>query len=77
MKPSSVPCQILMDLFTSKIYNNSYCNWEKFQRHLQYTWHNSNTYLNVLNLYTEIIMLKNTALLSFDASDIAGKIIYG
>lgn len=60
---------------TSKL-DDRHCNWEKVQRHLQGIWHNSNTPLDVSTLLTEIINLKNAAPLSFDATDIAGKIIH-
>ena len=40
-------------------------------------WRNSNTSLDVLALHTEIMNLKNAALLSFDTADIAGRIIHG
>ena len=62
---------------TSKVYNYSHYSWEKVQRYLQGIWHNSNTSLDVLTLHTKIINLKNAALLSFDAADIADKIIHG
>ena len=39
-------------------------------------WPNFNTSLDVLALHTEIMNLKNAALLSFDAANIAGKIIH-
>lgn len=61
---------------TSKLYNDSHYNWKKIQRRLQGIWHNSNTSLDVLTLHTEIMNLKNDALLSF-AADIAGKVIHG
>ena len=48
---------------------------KKVQRHFQDIWHNSNTSLDVLTLHSEIMNLKNAALLSFDAADIADKII--
>jgi hypothetical protein len=65
--------------FTSKIYNDIHYNWEEMQRHLQGIWHNSNTSLDILSLYIEIINLKNAApaLLSFDAADTADEIIHG
>ena len=44
---------------------------------MQGIWHNSNTSLDVLALHTEIMNLKNAALLSFDDADIADKIIHG
>ena len=44
---------------------------------MQGIWHNSNTSLDVLALHTEIMNLKNAALLSFDTADIAGRIIHG
>ena len=62
---------------TSKIYNDSHYKWEKVQRHLQGIWHNSNTFLNILTSHSEIMNLKNAALLSFDAADTADKIIHG
>ena len=64
---------------TSKIYNDSHYNWEKVQRHLQGIWHNSNTSLDVyiLTLHSEVMNLKNLALLSFVAVDITDKIIHG
>ena len=65
-----------MDL-CSKIHIDSHYNWEKVQRHLQGIWHNSNTSLDVLTLHTEIRNLKDAVLLSFDAADIADKIIHG
>lgn len=65
-----------MDLFTSKTYN-SHFNWEKIQRHLQGIWHNSNTSLDIITLHNEIMNLKNTALLSFDAKHNADKINHG
>ena len=48
---------------------------KKVQRHFQDIWHNSNTSLDVLTLHSEIMNLRNAALLSFDAADIADKII--
>ena len=42
---------------------------------MQGIWHNSNTSLDVLTLHSEIMNLKNAALLSFDAADTADKII--
>jgi hypothetical protein len=65
-----------MDL-CSKIHIDSHYNWGKVQRHLQGIWHNSNTSLDVLTLHTEIRNLKDAVLLSFDAADIADKIIHG
>jgi hypothetical protein len=61
---------------TSKIYNDNHYNWEKVQRHLQCIWHNSNTSLDILTLHSEIVNLKNDALMSF-AADIADNIIHG
>jgi hypothetical protein len=48
---------------------------KKVQRHFQDIWHNSNTSLDVLTLHSEIMNLRNASLLSFDAADIADKII--
>ena len=62
---------------TSKIYNDSHYNWEKVQRHFQGIWHNSSTSLDDLTLHAEIMNLKNAALLSFNAGDIADKVILG
>jgi hypothetical protein len=62
---------------TPKAYNDSHYSWERVQRHLQGVWHNSNTSLDVLALHTEIMNLKNAALLSFDTADIAGRITHG
>jgi hypothetical protein len=62
---------------TSKDYDDSHYNWGRVQRHLQGIWHNSNTSLDVLVLHTEIINLKNSAPLSFDAADVADRIIHG
>ena len=62
---------------TSKIKSVSYYNRKKIQRHLQGIWHNSNTSLDVLTLHTKNTNLKNAAPLSFDAVDIADKIING
>ena len=55
---------------TSKVYNNSHYNLERVQRHLQGIWHDSNTSLDVLDLHTEIMNLKNAAPLRFDAADV-------
>ena len=62
---------------TPKVYDDSHYSWERVQRHLQGIWHNSNTSLDVLTLHTEIRNLKDAVLLSFDAADIADKIIHG
>ena len=62
---------------TSKIYNDCHYNWEKVQRHLLGIWHSSNTSLDVLTLNSEIMNLKDATLLSFNAPDIADKIICG
>ena len=61
---------------TPKIYNDSHYNWERVQRHLQGIWHDSNTSLDVLDLHTEIMNLKNAAPLRFDAADV-DRIIHG
>ena len=61
---------------TSKVYNNSHYNLERVQRHLQGIWHDSNTSLDVLDLHTEIMNLKNAAPLRFDAADV-DRIIHG
>lgn len=51
---------------TSKL-DDSHCNWEKVQRHLQGIWHNSNTSLDI-TLHNKIMNLKNAVVLSFDAA---------
>jgi Na+/glutamate symporter len=53
----------IIGVVSHKIYNDSH-NWNKIQRHLQGIWHNSNTSLDILTLHTEIMNLKNAALLS-------------
>ena len=50
---------------------------EKFKNTCNVFSINFNTSLDVLTLHTEIINLKNAAVLSFDAADNADKIIHG
>ena len=62
---------------TSKIYNDSHCNRETIQRHLQGIWHNSNTSLDILTLHTKITILTNVIPRCVDAADMSNKIIHG
>lgn len=59
------------------MYNESQHNWTKVKRHLHGIWYSTNTTLDLLTLYKEVVRLKKKKAkpLSFGAASIAGDIL--
>ena len=67
---------ISMNLYDSKeLCSESQYNWTKVKRHLQGTWHDTNTSLDLLALHKEVVSLRTAEPVSFDADSIANDIL--
>jgi hypothetical protein len=67
---------ISMNLYDSKeLCSESQYNWTKVKRHLQGTWHDTNTSLDLLPLHKEVVSLRTAEPLSFDADSTANDIL--
>ena len=65
-----------MDLYNSKkLCNESQDNWTKVKKHLQGTWYDTNTSLDLLALHKEVVSLRTAEPVSFDADSIANDIL--